>query len=119
MIRRNKIDIDYIKKVIEDLGVFFSRFGDKVVVVYFFGLFVVGIYIFFFDIDIVVLFDRGFFKKVVEEFENEIFDGFMKIFKIDEIDFVVLGSVFLFVRYGVLKIVKIIYCNNVEKMVDF
>ncbi len=119
VIRRNKIDIEHAKKAIEDLGAFFSRFGDKVVVAYLFGSFAVGTYTPLSDIDIAVLFDRGLPKKVVEELENEIFDGLMKIFKTDEIDLVVLGSAPLSVRYGVLKTAKIIYCNNVEKTVDF
>lgn len=119
VIRRNKIDIDHTKKAIEDLGAFFSRFGDKVVASYLFGSLAMGTYTPLSDIDIAVIFDRGLPKKVVEELENEIFDGLMKIFKTDEIDLVVLGSAPLSVRYGVLKTAKIVYCSNTEKTVDF
>lgn len=119
VIRRNKIDIDHTKKAIEDLGAFFSRFGDKVVASYLFGSLAMGTYTPLSDIDIAVIFDRGLPKKVVEELENEIFDGLMKIFKTDEIDLVVLGSAPLSVRYGVLKTAKIVYCSNTEKRLTF
>lgn len=119
VIRRNKIDIEHAKKAIEDLGPFFSAFGDKVVASYLFGSFALGTYTPLSDIDIAVLFDKDLSQEIVEELENEILDGLMKIFKTDEIDLVVLNSAPLSVRYGVLETAKIIYCSNIEKTVDF
>ncbi|WAM36753.1 type VII toxin-antitoxin system MntA family adenylyltransferase antitoxin [Caldicellulosiruptor acetigenus] len=119
MIRRNKIDIEHAKKAIEDLGAFFSRFGDKVVVAYLFGSLAMGTYTPLSDIDIAVLLAKGLSREIMEELENEILEGLMKIFKTDEIDLVVLNSAPLSVRYGVLKTAKIIYCSNTEKTVDF
>ncbi|WP_207180779.1 type VII toxin-antitoxin system MntA family adenylyltransferase antitoxin [Anaerocellum diazotrophicum] len=119
MIRRNKIDIDHAKKVIKDLGAFFSRFGNKVVAAYFFGSFAMGTYTPLSDIDIAILFDKELSKTIVEELENEILDGLMKMLKTDEIDLVILNHAPLSVRYGVLKTGKIVYCSNTEKMVDF
>ncbi|WPX08429.1 type VII toxin-antitoxin system MntA family adenylyltransferase antitoxin [Anaerocellum danielii] len=119
MIRRNKIDIDHAKKAIGDLETFFSVFGDKVVASYLFGSFALGTYTPLSDIDIAVLFDKDLSKKIMEELENEILDGLMKMFKTDEVDLVVLNSAPLSVRYGVLKTAKIVYCSNIEKTVDF
>ena len=119
MIRRNKIDIEHAKKAIGDLGTFFSRFGDKVVVAYLFGSFAAETYTPLSDIDIAVLLREELSKEAVEELEDEILDGLMKIFKTDEIDLVILNSAPLSVRYGVLKTAKIIYCSNIEKTVDF
>jgi len=119
MIRRNKIDINHAKEVIKDLGAFFSRFGNKVVVAYLFGSFAMGTYTPLSDIDIAILFDMELSKGIVEELENEILDGLMKIFKTDEIDLVILNNAPLSVRYGVLKTGKIVYCSNIEKVVDF
>ncbi|ADQ05411.1 DNA polymerase beta domain protein region [Caldicellulosiruptor owensensis OL] len=119
MIRRNKIDIEYAKKAIEDLGEFFIRFGNKVVVAYLFGSFAMGTYTPLSDIDIAILFDKDLPKEIMEELENDIIDGLVKIFKTDEIDLVVLNHAPLSVRYGVLKTGKIVYCSNIEKTVDF
>lgn len=119
MIRRNKIDIDHTKKAIEDLGPFFSAFGNKVVVSYLFGSFATGTYTPLSDIDIEVLFDKELSQEVVEKLENEILEGLMKIFKTDEIDLIILNRAPLSVRYGVLKTARIVYCSNIEKTVDF
>ncbi|WP_039766014.1 MULTISPECIES: type VII toxin-antitoxin system MntA family adenylyltransferase antitoxin [unclassified Caldicellulosiruptor] len=119
MIRRNKIDIDHAKKVIKDLGAFFSRFGNKVVAAYLFGSFALGTYTPLSDIDIAILFDKELSKGIVEELENEILDGLMKMLKTDEIDLVILNHAPLSVRYGVLKTAKMVYCSNIEKTIDF
>jgi len=119
VIRRNKIDIDHAKKAIGDLETFFSAFGDKIVASYLFGSFAMGTNTPLSDIDIAVLFDKDLSKKIMEELENEILDGLMKMFKTDEIDLVILNHAPLSVRYGVLKTAKMVYCSNIEKTVDF
>lgn len=119
VIRRNKIDIEHVKKAIEDLEKFFSRFGKKIIVAYLFGSFALGRYTPLSDIDIAVLFDENLSQEAIKELENDIIDGLIKIFKTDEIDLIVLDNVPLSVKYGVLKTAKIVYCTNIEKTVDF
>ena len=117
MIKFHKIKHNVLKLLPQLVDSFKNEEG--IICIYLFGSYAKGKVTPLSDVDIAILFDERIPMNEYFTREMDLLGKAIKILRTDEISFVLLNKIPLFLKYKIIKEGKLIYCNNDNKRILF